>query len=135
MAVTQHKHHTIHTITNTDKAAAVGCLEADNMNKLHLTNLPVLDSPDTSIEQHQSGAVMCYRDPSYLADHLSQDRILQIPRKGSQKTEKQSKYNEEDEFPPQGTVRPAKNKAYQTPTSSLEHLKKIYSRKTTHNIN
>lgn len=36
--------------------------------------------------QHSTVAV-CYGELSYLADHLSQDRILQIPRRGSQKTE------------------------------------------------
>ena len=60
------------------------------MNTFFLTNLPGFSSPDTFTEQHQSAVAVCYRDPSYLVDHLSRDRILRIPQRGSQKTEKQT---------------------------------------------
>lgn len=35
-----------------------------------------------------STAAECYSDSSYLVDHFSLDRILQIPQRGSQRTEK-----------------------------------------------
>lgn len=56
--------------------------------------------PHALTELHLS--TECYSDSSYLVDHFSLDRILQIPQRGSQRTEN-SIDREEDKFTTGGT--------------------------------
>lgn len=53
-------------------------------------------------ELHLSTVAECYGDSSYLVDHFSLDQILQIPQRGSQRTEN-SIDSEVDTFTTGGT--------------------------------
>lgn len=53
-------------------------------------------------ELRLSTVAECYGDSSYLVDHFSLDRILQIPQRGSQRTEN-SIDSEVDKFTTGGT--------------------------------
>lgn len=57
-------------------------------------------------ELHLSTVAECCSDSSYLVDHFSLDRILQIPQRGSQRTEN-SFDSEVDKFTTAGTQRSA----------------------------